>query len=204
MPKQTFFNLPDEKKNRIIECAIDEFSDFDFNTASINRIVENSKIAKGSFYQYFDDKLDLFKYVMEYISLKKIEYFSDALTLPQNVNFFKFLRDIFNMGIKFALENPKYSAIGDKLFKNDDLRKIILGEMEEKSFMYMKILLEQGQSAGDIREDINIDLAAHLLVYLNFSLGDIYYKANSKWSNDELFQKLTNDVVDILENGIKK
>ena len=59
LPNATFFNLSYDKKNMIISSAIEEFSKADYNTASINQICKKSSIAKGSFYQYFQDKLDL-------------------------------------------------------------------------------------------------------------------------------------------------
>jgi TetR/AcrR family transcriptional regulator len=54
MPKQTFFNLPDEKRDLITDVVIDEFADNDYDKVSISRIVQRAGIAKGSFYQYFD------------------------------------------------------------------------------------------------------------------------------------------------------
>jgi len=64
MPQETFFNLPDDKRNLIISSAMQEFSQSNYNTASINQICKKAKIAKGSFYQYFNDKLDLYVYIM--------------------------------------------------------------------------------------------------------------------------------------------
>ncbi len=60
MPHKTFYNLPDEKQNRIITSAIDEFIRCPYDKTSINRIVDGAGISKGSFYQYFDDKNDLY------------------------------------------------------------------------------------------------------------------------------------------------
>ncbi|MCA2000505.1 MAG: TetR/AcrR family transcriptional regulator, partial [Chloroflexi bacterium] len=56
MPKQTFLNLPEEKRQAVVRAAIDEFADYGFEASSVNRIVANSGISKGSFYQYFEDK----------------------------------------------------------------------------------------------------------------------------------------------------
>ncbi len=49
MPTETFFNLPDEKKERIIEAAIDEFAENGLKNAKVNEIVRKSSIPKGSF-----------------------------------------------------------------------------------------------------------------------------------------------------------
>ena len=64
MPKQTFFNLPDDKRQRILDVVIDEFADNDYANVSISRIVARAGIAKGSFYQYFEDKEDLSGYLV--------------------------------------------------------------------------------------------------------------------------------------------
>ena len=64
MPKQTFLNLPEEKRNTIITAAINEFAEYGLENASTNRIVANSGISKGSFYQYFEDKQDVFMYLL--------------------------------------------------------------------------------------------------------------------------------------------
>ena len=74
MPKKTFFNLPEEKREKIIEMALEEFSKNTFTNASITKIAENAGIAKGSVYQYFSDKKDLYKYIVELSGQKKFEY----------------------------------------------------------------------------------------------------------------------------------
>ena len=53
MPKDTFFNLPEDKRALICKVALEEFGEYTFDQASINRIVAKAGIAKGSFYQYF-------------------------------------------------------------------------------------------------------------------------------------------------------
>ncbi len=47
MPKQTFLNLRSDKRKLIFNCALEEFAQYSFDQASINRIVEGSRIAKG-------------------------------------------------------------------------------------------------------------------------------------------------------------
>ena len=59
MIKKTFYNLPEEKRQRVTEAIVDEFANVEDDKMSINRIVQKANISRGSFYQYFDDKLDL-------------------------------------------------------------------------------------------------------------------------------------------------
>jgi AcrR family transcriptional regulator len=83
MPKQTFFNLPEEKRQTIIDVAIEEFAENGFEAASINRIVANSGISKGSFYQYFEDKLDLFMHLVDILAQEKTNIFQGQTSTRQ-------------------------------------------------------------------------------------------------------------------------
>ena len=65
MPTDTFFRLPEEKRTRILEGAWSEFTAVPYAEASINRIVQTSRIPRGSFYQYFEDKKDIFLYFLQ-------------------------------------------------------------------------------------------------------------------------------------------
>lgn len=65
MPKQTFYKLPKEKQERILAAAKREFTKVRFSDASINRMIRDAGIPRGSFYQYFEDKTDIFLFFLE-------------------------------------------------------------------------------------------------------------------------------------------
>ena len=64
MPKETFLNLSEGKKEIIINAAKREFARVPFQETSIKNIVEDAGIARGSFYQYFESKEDLLEYII--------------------------------------------------------------------------------------------------------------------------------------------
>lgn len=64
MPTSTFFNLPPPKREKLLHAAIAEFARRPYGEVSINRIIQAAEIPRGSFYQYFEDKTDLFRYVI--------------------------------------------------------------------------------------------------------------------------------------------
>lgn len=69
MPHPTFDRLPSAKQKILKQAAIKEFATVSYNDASINKIIQDAGISRGSFYQYFDDKEDLYLYlVSEYRS----------------------------------------------------------------------------------------------------------------------------------------
>ncbi|QKY71748.1 TetR/AcrR family transcriptional regulator [Lentibacillus sp. CBA3610] len=79
MPKQTFYNLPEEKKQTLISAVEMEFSRVPLYEASISNIVKEADIPRGSFYQYFDDKEDAFFFLLDDVSFKRKEIFIDLL-----------------------------------------------------------------------------------------------------------------------------
>ena len=65
MPSDTFLRLNLDKKKKLLDASFKEFSSYNFNDASINRIIKEAGISRGSFYMYFEDKKDLYFYLLE-------------------------------------------------------------------------------------------------------------------------------------------
>lgn len=65
MPTETFFRLPEAKRETLLRCARQEFARVPYPDASINRIIRAAGIPRGSFYMYFADKADLFLHLMD-------------------------------------------------------------------------------------------------------------------------------------------
>ena len=65
MPTERFYRLPEAKKQVIRQAAIKEFARVPFEKASINQIIQNADISRGSFYTYFEDKQDVVRYIFE-------------------------------------------------------------------------------------------------------------------------------------------
>lgn len=75
MPSVTFEKLSEEKKKQIEMAAIKEFSNYTYHDISINRIIHDIDMPRGSFYLYFENKEDLYLYIMDKYISKYIEAF---------------------------------------------------------------------------------------------------------------------------------
>ncbi len=80
MPKLTFYNLPDEKRQTLIQAIQAEFSRVPLFDASISNIVKAAGIPRGSFYQYFEDKDDAFFFLLNELSEQEKYNFISILT----------------------------------------------------------------------------------------------------------------------------
>jgi AcrR family transcriptional regulator len=79
MPKPTFFNLNEGKRQILIEAAKKEFSRVSLYEASISNILKSAGIPRGSFYQYFEDKEDAFFYLLNEHTQERHEKFLNNL-----------------------------------------------------------------------------------------------------------------------------
>ncbi len=80
MPTSTFFRLDKEKQKKLLDCAKEEFSRIPYPEVSINQIIMNAHIPRGSFYMYFQDKEDLFLYMIELYQQKLNSLVKDIIT----------------------------------------------------------------------------------------------------------------------------
>ena len=94
MPTDRFARLPAEKKEIIRMAAISEFTRVPFEKVSINKIIQNADISRGSFYTYFEDKRDLLQYVFSDILMEAYEFFQKRLIHNQG-NYWKTLDEMF-------------------------------------------------------------------------------------------------------------
>ena len=65
MPRETFFNLDEEKQQTIFDAAVKEFTEHQLHKARVSHIIKEAGIPRGSFYQYFEDLDDLYYYVID-------------------------------------------------------------------------------------------------------------------------------------------
>ena len=203
MPRDTFQNLPETKRLAITEAAVDEFAAYPYEQASINRIVANAGIAKGSFYQYFEDKKDLFLYVMGLIAEEKINYLSPVIQNPEELDLFTLIREMFLSGVQFALARPKYAAIGNKLMadKQAPIYREIQAEGRPMSIAFFEPMIKQAIARGEIRADIDIEMLNYIIASMNVSLVEY---CSEKYP-DTLYDAVADTVdafMDFLRNGI--
>jgi len=205
MPKQTFFNLPDSKQQRIIKAATEEFATHPYLKTSINRIIEKADISKGSFYQYFNNKKDIYKYIIEQASEEKIKFLNNRMKDYQDYNFFKMLRKLFIVSIQFKNEYPLYSEIGDRLLNggNDALKEEIYSESKPKSHDFFKSILKKAVKRGEIDSEVDIEFTAFMLTDFSISIVNYYFENHNPDNVDEIMDYV-DKMLYIMKNGIAK
>jgi AcrR family transcriptional regulator len=172
MPKQTFYNLPDDKRRLIEQIAVDEFAEHGFEGASISRMVSSAGIAKGSFYQYFEDKNDLFMHLVDLVAQTKMAHFRDRQPPDPDLDFFSYLRWMFQAGSEYAAAESRLNQAVSRVLFSEGL---FLGETfraaREASSRMFAGMIRQAAERGHINQAVDPDVAAFIVETLLNSLG---------------------------------
>jgi AcrR family transcriptional regulator len=141
MPKQTFFNLPEEKKHIILRAARLEFSRVSFEEAAIANIIKTAKIPRGSFYQYFENKEDLFIFMMKNMGKKVAQKTEDYLK-ESNGDIVEAFIKLFYFLIEI-LSKDENASLFKKVFlnMNDKIKDSFTGSFREKHDKFLAHLI---------------------------------------------------------------
>lgn len=163
--RQTFLNLPEDKRCRIIEVAMREFAAWGYEGASINRMIERLQIAKGSMFQYFGDKHGLFTYVFDLAMSMVKDYLREVRDATTAEDLFVRLNQTLAAGIAFVTNHPRIYALYLRIQSDQTipLRDEILSALRRYSHSYLRSLLKAARDRGELRADLDLDQAAFLL-----------------------------------------
>jgi len=193
VPKDTFYNLSYAKKRRIFDAAVQEFSTRRFSEASINQIVKAAGIPRGSFYQYFSGKEDIFRYMFEEIVREKREIIRLADALDPDADVFDICIQVTKASFEWGRSKPEYSQIS-MLMEIDNSE--LITKLRAASFEGLLRMIERDKERGLIRAEIDDDLVADMmytLIWKQFSLFGF---------DENVFLKKINDGLKIIKEGI--
>jgi len=173
MPTPTFFRLPGEKRERLICAAWREFSSVRFSEASIARILRDAQIPRGSFYQYFADKDDLFTHLLDILYDACLVLAADALRKARG-NLFDAVPLVFDR--LFDGEMQQTVAQGMELLRRNDtmdMSKILFARA--KHYPRLGELLSQSDAGMLLRDDEAFfrDVATLLIVNLMLAMREM-------------------------------
>lgn len=113
MALKTFQNLKKDRQEEILMVAFEEFALNGYQSTSLSEIIKKLNLAKGSFYRYFSSKKELYAYLIQEATTRRLSNLDKLIQQPQ-VDFFDIIKLNFIEKVKFDLEHP---VIGGFLFQ---------------------------------------------------------------------------------------
>ena len=162
MPSATFYKLPEEKRERLLRAAREEFSRVPYESASVNRIIRSAGIPRGSFYMYFTDKEELFGHLMDSYGALLERRMGELLEQREGDLFAAFL-DLFDH-IQAHWGDGKYREMADILRCNRQMQPGVLLNREGPEASLARLRDRVDLSRLDLRTETDLSDIFHLLV----------------------------------------
>jgi AcrR family transcriptional regulator len=178
--KAAFDKIPKEKRDRILNVAIEEFANNGFQNTSIQQIAKKSSISVGSVYKYFENKETLFSMVVR-VGLSSLEDLLIGLADSSEDILVK-AETIIRALLKFSKENPALVKLYSRLTTSDnsEFLNALSQRIEAVSASVYTVTISKAQETGDVRNDISPAFFAFLLdnifMMLQFATACDYYK----------------------------
>ncbi|UJL48139.1 TetR family transcriptional regulator [Virgibacillus sp. NKC19-16] len=205
---KTFNNLDENKQQRILNAALKEFAENGYEQASTNRIVKNAGIGKGMLFYYFNNKKELYHYLIDYaINVMIDEYFS--LIDTKESDFVERLKQIAQVKSNYYYNHPDVSNFIGNIYLDDQAQ---LPEGLEKRLHDLQIkgysLLYDNVDTSLFRGDVNVEKVYKLIRWsiegYQSELMDFFKGQNISFIDLEPYWEEFDEYLEILKTSFYK
>lgn len=210
MPKQTFFNLQQEKQEKILRSAIGEFISKGYENGNVGDIAKKAGVAKGSMYQYFEDKKELFLYTVQWATDVLVKKYYKLIKPEKSSSIFEFLysnaRDIM---IQMREERELVIFIQDvflgKYKPLTDESMVYVNRMAEEQTLAM---IRSGKENGSIRKDIDDHILSLYITGVTYKIKESMMNRARNAGEDiideeyEVYEKEIESMIELLKHGM--
>lgn len=201
MPSNTFLNLPEDKQTRLMDAASREFSAKPYNEASTNKIIQEAGIPRGSFYMYFQDKEELFRYLVRGYVEQLLMVLEEAL-LREGGDVFAAMRALFD----YVWEKREERALGGMgamsaiISRNGGMQRGALLDLLDSGEALERLRQSVNPALLDLRREEDLD---DLLAVLLSVVGPLLY-AGIEAGDAPGYREHLDGILDILRRGMAK
>ena len=181
---EAFRKIPEEKQNKIIDAALNEFAQYGYSEANINKIAERAGVSVGSLYKYFSDKQNLYETIVNISTDLLREALGDIISNNE---------DLFVIIEKIIGAIQEHARVHQNMFKlynemtsenNSELTWKSAGSVEGVTAELYASLIgkarEQGIAGKDFEPRYFAFFLDNLFMMLQFSYSCEYYKERLK------------------------
>jgi AcrR family transcriptional regulator len=169
MPTVTWARVDSARRAAIIEAAEDEFGAHGFSRGSLNVIARRAGVAKGSLFQYFADKRDLYAFITDIASQRVRAYMEDLIReVDPSRPFFEFLTDMLDGWVAYYAEHPHERALHAAVtLEVDTEARVSVRNVSNRHYLeVLRPLVHGAQVRGDLRADADTDAMLSLLLMI--------------------------------------
>lgn len=170
MPRTTWDKLDTARRERVLLAAMEEFGQHGYSGGSLNVIARVADVSKGSLFQYFHDKFDLFAYVAEQSSTRIFEAMRPYLEapIPPGVDFLDHVGGIVERWIAYMAANPLDRSVtaATTMELDPHVRRAVRSPVQRLFALGLRPLFEHAVRDGHLRPDTDVDALLALTALL--------------------------------------
>jgi len=169
VPTSTWERLPEARRDSVVRAAEEEFAEHGFSGGSLNVIARNAGVAKGSLFQYFTDKADLYAYLSEMASRRIRDYMESQISrMRWEEGFFDALRSLMLAWESYFHTHPRDLALtaAVNLEPDTSARLAVRQVVNEHYLAVLRPLLVDARDRRELREDADLDAFLAMLLLL--------------------------------------
>ncbi len=167
MPTVTWARVDPDRRAAVVEAAEAEFGAQGFSRGSLNAIARRAGVAKGSLFQYFADKRDLYAFIADIASQRVRSYMEARIrALDPSRPFFEFLADLLDDWVAYFADHPRERALhAAASFEVDTEARISVRTVIHRHYLeVLRPLVQDARARGDLRANSDTDALLSLLL----------------------------------------
>lgn len=169
MPTDTWRRLPAARRATVVRAAETEFAAHGFSRGSLNTIAREAGVAKGSLFQYFDDKVDLYVHLVELASDRVGAAMEEELDqLDWSAGFFAAFGRLVDAWVEHFLTAPVDRALcaAVSLEPDPEARRAVRAVIDARLLEFLRPLFETARADGRLHAEADVDALLALVLLL--------------------------------------
>ncbi|KMV17125.1 TetR family transcriptional regulator [Mycolicibacterium conceptionense] len=169
MPTVTWARLDPARRAAVVEAAEAEFGAHGYSRGSLNAIARKAGVAKGSLFQYFADKRDLYAFIADIGSQRVRGYMEERIRiLDPDRPFFEFLTDLLDDWVAYFADHPQDRSLhAAASFEVDTEARVSVRTVIHRHYLeVLRPLVQAAQTRGDLRADADTGALISLLLMI--------------------------------------
>src|SRR5689334_18671274 len=169
MPTVTWARLDPARRAAVIAAAEAEFGAHGYSRGSLNVIARRAGVAKGSLFQYFADKRDLYAFIADVASQRVRSYMEGRIReLDPSRPFFEFLPDLLDDWVAYFADHPRERALhAAASFEVDADARVSVRTVVHRHYLdVLRPLVRDAQARGDLLADADTEALLSLLLMI--------------------------------------
>jgi AcrR family transcriptional regulator len=191
-------SVKENKREQILKAAIELFTKKGFEMTNVESIARRAKIAKGTFYNFFDKKEDVLLYFLD----KEISKSSDEIerNLGSTKNIAEQLQLVIPAYIKHIFPNKEFT----KVLMKERVVKIGTGKNKNELVLMQLVteLIDKAKQRNEIQQGIDSRRLAEMI--FGFYTMYVIYWANGFIKTKKQCIERINEVISLVMHGVSK